>query len=192
MPYVTILINLMNGTIEITPDKQELRDFQADDFLTYQLPFRYDPEAEAPRFEKYLNEVLPDEESQRVRSEFIGIIFTRNLKQEKVLFLYGSGRNGKSVMFDIIRSMLGEENISFYGLESLTNDNGYYRAKLVNKLINWASDIGDRLQSNTFKQLASRSEEHTSELQSRGHLVCRLLLEKKNTEPTKIDRRKKD
>src|SRR5690625_5346491 len=25
-----------------------------------------------------------------------------------------------------------------------------------------------------------RSEEHTSELQSRGHLVCRLLLEKKN------------
>src|SRR5437870_9068735 len=27
--------------------------------------------------------------------------------------------------------------------------------------------------------LADRSEEHTSELQSRGHLVCRLLLEKK-------------
>src|SRR5439155_23196031 len=28
-----------------------------------------------------------------------------------------------------------------------------------------------------------RSEEHTSELQSRGHLVCRLLLEKKNRTP---------
>src|SRR5207253_10949514 len=28
-------------------------------------------------------------------------------------------------------------------------------------------------------QPAVRSEEHTSELQSRGHLVCRLLLEKK-------------
>src|SRR5690554_8016054 len=28
--------------------------------------------------------------------------------------------------------------------------------------------------------LACRSEEHTSELQSRPHLVCRLLLEKKN------------
>src|SRR5439155_15294516 len=27
--------------------------------------------------------------------------------------------------------------------------------------------------------LENRSEEHTSELQSRGHLVCRLLLEKK-------------
>src|SRR5690625_5821153 len=29
-----------------------------------------------------------------------------------------------------------------------------------------------------------RSEEHTSELQSRGHLVCRLLLEKKNIHKT--------
>src|SRR5437870_9133293 len=29
----------------------------------------------------------------------------------------------------------------------------------------------------------SRSEEHTSELQSRGHLVCRLLLEKKKKPP---------
>src|SRR5437660_9821403 len=34
-----------------------------------------------------------------------------------------------------------------------------------------------------------RSEEHTSELQSRGHLVCRLLLEKKNrkySNPTSV------
>src|SRR5690625_5346485 len=30
--------------------------------------------------------------------------------------------------------------------------------------------------------MQARSEEHTSELQSRGHLVCRLLLEKKKTE----------
>src|SRR5690625_6484147 len=30
-----------------------------------------------------------------------------------------------------------------------------------------------------------RSEEHTSELQSRGHLVCRLLLEKKKRATTK-------
>src|SRR6266702_6163191 len=30
-------------------------------------------------------------------------------------------------------------------------------------------------------QNPNRSEEHTSELQSRGHIVCRLLLEKKKT-----------
>src|SRR5690625_5623984 len=31
-----------------------------------------------------------------------------------------------------------------------------------------------------FHRQDARSEEHTSELQSRGHLVCRLLFEKKN------------
>src|SRR5690625_5958041 len=33
-----------------------------------------------------------------------------------------------------------------------------------------------------------RSEEHTTELQSRGHLVCRLLLEKKKPECGRITR----
>src|SRR5690625_6819239 len=33
----------------------------------------------------------------------------------------------------------------------------------------------------TLAEWIERSEEHTSELQSRGHLVCRLLLETKNT-----------
>src|SRR5439155_8161828 len=34
--------------------------------------------------------------------------------------------------------------------------------------------------------VAERSEEHTSELQSRGHLVCRLLLEKKKKGISKL------
>src|SRR5690625_7027361 len=43
--------------------------------------------------------------------------------------------------------------------------------------------LGSKEESNDFSELVTpdnRSEEHTSELQSRGHLVCRLLLEKKN------------
>src|SRR5690625_7118882 len=35
--------------------------------------------------------------------------------------------------------------------------------------------------SNSTTEALGRSEEHTSELQSRGHLVCRLLLEKKKS-----------
>src|SRR5690606_39959429 len=42
---------------------------------------------------------------------------------------------------------------------------------------------GDRLHDRPARHraLGQRSEEHTSELQSRENLVCRLLLEKKNT-----------
>src|SRR5690625_5743345 len=43
----------------------------------------------------------------------------------------------------------------------------------------WA--LRQHLQISRMRALeTARSEEHTSELQSRGHLVCRLLLEKKN------------
>src|SRR3712207_8224486 len=37
----------------------------------------------------------------------------------------------------------------------------------------------DRAQDHLWQRVAARSEEHTSELQSRQYLVCRLLLEKK-------------
>src|SRR5215510_16500364 len=37
----------------------------------------------------------------------------------------------------------------------------------------------------------ARSEEHTSELQSRGHLVCRLLLEKKKRKKKQLFKQKK-
>lgn len=151
----TILINLQNGTFEITPKGNKLREFREKDFLTYQLQFQYDPKAKAPKFEKYLNEVLPDAESRTVLAEFMGYVFTRNMKLEKILFLYGTGHNGKSVLFDTISGLMGTENISYYSLKSITDDQGYYRASLVNKLINWASDIGDRLKSEKFKQLAS-------------------------------------
>src|SRR5258705_1963163 len=42
-------------------------------------------------------------------------------------------------------------------------------------------DIAVGLNSRPVANMTERSEEHTSELQSLRHLVCRLLLEKKNT-----------
>src|SRR5437870_6137926 len=43
-----------------------------------------------------------------------------------------------------------------------------------------AQEHGERQLLDVFERYDEpRSEEHTSELQSRGHLVCRLLLEKK-------------
>src|SRR2546429_7202608 len=46
-----------------------------------------------------------------------------------------------------------------------------------------ADDVGEDAQAVPARQ---RSEEHTSELQSRLHLVCRLLLEKKKHTTTEL------
>src|SRR5690554_7503886 len=54
--------------------------------------------------------------------------------------------------------------------------------QVVEAIVNAASTgkIGDGKIFITPLEQIVRSEEHTSELQSRPHLVCRLLLEKKN------------
>src|SRR2546429_7331653 len=49
-------------------------------------------------------------------------------------------------------------------------------------IVNYFGTVGIRMKLRTMERAAfqtARSEEHTSELQSRLHLVCRLLLEKK-------------
>src|SRR3989442_7370054 len=47
--------------------------------------------------------------------------------------------------------------------------------------------LASRIDSLWSLYLVTRSEEHTSELQSRPHLVCRLLLEKKKRHTTDDD-----
>jgi putative DNA primase/helicase len=155
--YGEILINLQNGTFVITPEKQYLRGFDSQDFLTYVLPFDFHPEATCSTFDCYLKRVLPDKSQQKILAEFIGYVFVRNntLKLEKSMILYGSGANGKSVMHEIITAMLGEENVSNYSLQSLTNDTGYFRAKIANKLVNYASEISTKMETTLFKQLVS-------------------------------------
>lgn len=89
-----VLINLANGTFEIGIENTRLRNFDRKDFLTYQLPFEYNPEIDAPLFKSYLNCVLPDLERQNVLAEYLGYDFIKNgcngLKLEKALILFGT------------------------------------------------------------------------------------------------------
>lgn len=153
-----VLINLKNGTFEISPQETKLRPFDRSDFITYQLPFEYNPQAKAPLFEAYLNKVLPDIERQKVLAEYLGYVFIKHggrLKLEAALILYGTGANGKSVFFEIVNALLGTNNVSSYSLQELTDDSGYYRAMIANKLVNYASEINGKLQADSFKKMVS-------------------------------------
>src|SRR5437870_5334727 len=66
-----------------------------------------------------------------------------------------------------------EEETQIEDFDALFDDSGHWE--------NPPADWGDPESQLSRAQFFDRSEEHTSELQSRGHLVCRLLLEKKNS-----------
>lgn len=154
----TVLINLQNGTFEVNENGMHMREHNKNDFVKHVLSFEYDANAKAPMFEDYLKKVLPDKESQMVLQEFHGYIFTRHLKLEKALILYGNGSNGKSVQFEITKELLGKHNVSTKSFGDLVdsdsgNDN---RVALKDKLLNYGSEIGSKkINVDVFKRLVS-------------------------------------
>ncbi len=150
------MINLNNGTLVLNSEGVTVKPFDYRDFLTHQLPFNYNPKAHNAIFQKYLDEVLPDKETQLTLQETCGYLFVKGLKLEKIFFLYGTGANGKSVLFEVINGLIGDENISHYSLESLTDNSGYYRAKIKDKIVNYGTDIKlTNIDAGLFKTLAS-------------------------------------
>src|SRR5690625_6430477 len=99
----------------------------------------------------------------------------RQLKENRVTVAISTGR--APFMFqDILRELDIHSYVSINGQYVVHEDKVVYENPLD-------KDQLEKLQSyaveNEHPIVYQRSEEHTSELQSRGHLVCRLLLEKK-------------
>jgi len=124
--------------------------------------FDYDPKATCHLWESFLVQVLPDDyEGRLILQEFLGFMFINKeqLSEEKSLFLYGTGSNGKSVVQDVIQSMLGNDNCSNYELSQLctASDAGYNLADINGKILNFASDMGDKdFSGGRFKAIAAR------------------------------------
>lgn len=156
-------INFQNGSLDLNTGR--ITKHQYLDYFRYVLPYHYNPSAACPMFMKYLDRVLPDKDAQKVLAEYIGWIFT-SLKLEKCLFLYGSGRNGKSVFVDIVEALLGQENISHESLSDMCGENGdRSRANLSGKLLNTCSDVApNAFSGDIFKRIASGEPISTRQL----------------------------
>ncbi|UOA08937.1 phage/plasmid primase, P4 family [Methylobacter sp. S3L5C] len=150
------IINLKNGSLVLSESGIQMKGFDYRDFLTHQLDFTYNPKAVNQLFLDYLAYVLPDKDTRRTLQEVAGYLFIKGLKMEKVFFLFGTGANGKSVFFEVLNGVLGAENISNYSLESLTDDKGYHRAMIKDKIVNYGTDIRlTKIDAGMFKTLAS-------------------------------------
>lgn len=152
----TTLLNLQNGTLSIDGNGITMRCFSPHDFLTHQLDFEYNEDAINYLWLDFLNTVLPDKDTQKTLQQSLGYLLTRDLKLEKAIFLYGTGSNGKSVIFEVLHGLLNSDMFTNYSLESLTHSSGYHRAGLNNKLINYGTDISmKKIEHGLFKQLVS-------------------------------------
>src|SRR5690554_5634157 len=85
-----------------------------------------------------------------------------------------------SYFYDFDNQRKGYEVPKHSGVHALKNMQFWFAVKDANGQIRMSQGGVPGQGSDVFNgPISDRSEEHTSELQSRPHLVCRLLLEKK-------------
>lgn len=154
-PDDKIYLNMNNGTLEIDNDGYcTLREHRKEDYFTHVLPYNYNPSATCELWEKFINEMIEDKETQRVLATYIIYCLTKNKKLEMILFMLGTGANGKSVILEIIKALLGAENVSEVSISEATlNENA--RCMLEGKLANISRESIGRLNEAEFKKLVS-------------------------------------
>ncbi len=62
----------------------------------------------APRWEKFVVEVLPDDDLRDFVHRYLGYSLTGITREQKMLFCYGEGNNGKNVLVDTVKSVMGD------------------------------------------------------------------------------------
>lgn len=117
-------------------------------FTTNLLPYDYDPEAQCPRWLKYLDEVfMSDAATIKFVQEAVGYAFHKSIPKAAMFFLIGDGGNGKSVFIFIISGLCGKENISNISLNRLNDEK--YLPELFGKMINVSGETPSKKCINT-------------------------------------------
>ncbi len=138
------IIVLQNGVLDV--ESNTFHKFNKKFKQVTQMGFDYNPD-EYPFLwvDTFLNRVLPDEGMQRVLQEFMGAIFIDRdkAKIEKMLILKGAGSNGKSVVFETLKGLLGEDNIKTIPLSELIGGSERKQniASINGKRLNYCSEI---------------------------------------------------
>jgi phage/plasmid-associated DNA primase len=103
-------INVNNGTLVIRKrddgDYVQFAPHDPADMITKVSPVDYDPSAVAPEFEKFLARVQPNLEMRLFLQQWFGLSLTGDTSAHKLAFLYGKGRNGKSVLVNAVSTSL--------------------------------------------------------------------------------------
>jgi P4 family phage/plasmid primase-like protien len=100
------LLNTPTGTIDLRTG--ELREHRRGDYITKLIDTPYDLNATAPRWEAFLERVLPDEQLRHFVRRAGGYSATGSARERCVMIPYGPGKNGKGVFLQTVRQLLGE------------------------------------------------------------------------------------
>jgi putative DNA primase/helicase len=152
------LFNVNNGTLDLQDGT--LRPHHRADHITNLASVLYDPDATSPNWFAFLDQIfLGDWDVIGYVQQVFGYALTGDISWQCLFLLHGSGQNGKSVLLDVLRLLVGD-----YGAQTDFNtfmvkrNNDTTRndlAQLVNRRVVCGSegDIGQHISEALIKQV---------------------------------------
>ncbi len=108
-------------------------------FSTTCFPFSFDVKAECPKWEAFLSEVLPDDDSRLLLQQVFGYLLKADTSLQKFFIFEGKGGNGKGVVTSLLTSLLGADNVSSVALEQFGER--FALAPTIGKLVNIVHEL---------------------------------------------------
>ncbi len=134
-----------------------LRPHSPEYFSLTIIPHQLNPATKPHLWMKFLDEMLPDKELQKFLQEWFGYNLIHDSSYHKFVLLVGEGANGKSVVCVVLRTLLGERNISSVGLEQFNPTRTFPIASMAGKLANIVEELSefDKASEGLLKTLSS-------------------------------------
>lgn len=149
-------LNFNNGVLDL--ETGNIIPHSTEYGFTYTIPYDFAPRGACPTFEKFIKDVsCGDVELGTLIVEYMGYCLSGidpSLVQ-KCAVLHGDGSNGKSVLLQLMRELVGAINCTSVSINSLQKDN--YRYQLRHKMFNVSDEAPSDsfLNSSVFKALVA-------------------------------------
>lgn len=153
-PAPTHLIAFRNGLLNVLDDS--FIPFSPDHIITNRIEWDYNPNAYDELTDKTLDKIAcQDGPIRALLEEAAGYCLFRRNELGKAFILTGSGSNGKSTFLNMVKFMLGRENVSSLDLKKLSDR--FSTVMLFGKLANIGDDISDEFMVDTsiFKKIVT-------------------------------------
>jgi putative DNA primase/helicase len=136
-----------NGVIDLRTGA--LRPGRPSDRMKAVCPTPYDPDAKAPRFDRFISEIMPDRETAEFLKRFLGYGISGSVRDHVFAVFWGSkGRNGKDTLLESILATMGglaaPINAKCLMDQNYSPDHDSSLLDLRGRRMVWASESGDR------------------------------------------------
>ena len=98
--------NVQNGTVNLLTG--EFKKHDREDYITKISPVTYDPDATCPHWDKFQNDITPDEDVRLYKQKVFAYMLLGDPVERKFFVAVGKGANGKTTEHKLIEYIAGD------------------------------------------------------------------------------------